>query len=265
MDGLKNDNVTFQNCTNNRIECINQKLKSVISKYSSLPQFFLQLTIALDSLRTERDHRAVLVFQKVPVTVYKQNTPEYLYMQLLTPYALGYVVKQLSLIDRVKILDKSGDVYEINTTEGIVKATATDCSCGFRKSMLLPCRHIFAVRSSSRVDLYSPELCATRWTLAYYQSNHRVLADPTSDLDDGSLNVSAARMKTQPILSQQDKYRKAFHVAQRLSGVVSESPMREFNEKMQVLKRLLNLWERADEVVLQRASDIQSPGTDSCI
>ena len=101
------------------------------------------------------------MFQKVPVTVYKQNTPEYLYMQLLTPYALGYVVKQLSLIDRVKILDKSGDVYEINTTEGIVKATATDCSCGFRKSMLLPCRHIFAVRTS-QVDLYSPELCATR-------------------------------------------------------------------------------------------------------
>jgi len=132
----------------------------------------LQLTIALDSLRTERDHRAVLVFQKVPVTVYKQNTPEYLYMQLLTPYALGYVVKQLSLIDRVKILDKSGDVYEINTTEGIVKVTATDCSCGFHKWMLLPCRHIFAVQSSSQVDLYSPELCATRWTLAYYQSNH---------------------------------------------------------------------------------------------
>ena len=225
----------------------------------------LQLTIALDSLCTECDHRAVLVFQKVPVTVYKQNTPEYLYMQLLTPYALGYVVKQLSLIDRVKILDKSGDVYEINTTEGIVKATATDCSCGFRKSMLLPCRHIFAVRSSSRVDLYSPELCATRWTLAYYQSNHRVLADPTLDLGDGSLNVSAARTKTQTILSQQDKYRKAFHVAQRHSGVVSESPMREFNEKMQVLKRLLNLWEQGDEVVLQRASDIQSPGTDSCL
>jgi len=32
VDGLKNDNVTFQNRTNNQIECINQKLKSVISK-----------------------------------------------------------------------------------------------------------------------------------------------------------------------------------------------------------------------------------------
>ncbi len=89
VDGLKNETVTFQNRTNNRIECINQKLKSVISKYSNLSQFFSQLLVALDSLRTERDHRAVLVFQKVPVTIYEQHTPEYRYMQLLTPYALG--------------------------------------------------------------------------------------------------------------------------------------------------------------------------------
>lgn len=126
--------------------------------------------------------------------------------------------------------------------------------------MLLPCRHIFAVRTS-QVDLYSPELCATIWTLA---TNSPTIKD-RSDLDDGSLNVTAARTKTWPILSQQDKYQKAFHEAQGLSGVVSESPMREFNEKMQMLKRLLNLWEQGDEVVLQRASDIQSPGTDSCV
>ena len=48
VDGLKNENVTPY-----RIESINQKLKSVITKYSSLPQFFSQLLIAVDSLRTE--------------------------------------------------------------------------------------------------------------------------------------------------------------------------------------------------------------------
>ena len=59
VDGLKNENITFQNHTNNRIESINQKLMSVITKYSSLPQFFSQLVIALDSLSTEHDHRAL--------------------------------------------------------------------------------------------------------------------------------------------------------------------------------------------------------------
>lgn len=146
VDGLKNDNVTFQNRTNNRIESINQKLKSVISKYSSLPQFFSQLVVTLDSLRTERDHRALSVFQKVPITPFKPDSPEYLYMQILTPYALGYVVRQLNLADKVKILGNSGDVYEINSSEGINRVTASDCDCGFHKSMQLPCRHIFAVR-----------------------------------------------------------------------------------------------------------------------
>ena len=98
--------------------------------------------------------------------------------------------------------------------------------------MQLSCRHIFAVLHHCKVDLYSSDLCATRWTLAYYRSNHRVMADSDLDFDDSSLNISEAQMKTKPILSRHNKYRKAFHVAQKLSTVVSESPMREFKEKL---------------------------------
>ena len=264
VDGLKNDNLTFQNRTNNRIESINQKLKSVISKYSSLPQFFSQLIITLDSLRAERDHRALSVFQKVPITPFKPDSPEYLYMQILTPYALGYVVRQLSLADKVKILGNSGDVYEINSSEGINRVTVSDCDCGFHKSMQLPCRHIFAVRHRCKVDLYSSDLCATRWTLAYYRSNHRVMADPDSDFDDSSLNISEIHMKTKPILSQHDKYRKAFHVAQKLSTVVSESPMREFNEKLAVLEKLLEMWEQGSEIIISSASEVDIKGIHDC-
>lgn len=235
----------------------------MISKYSSLPQFFSQLVVTLDSLRTERDHRALSVFQKVPITPFKPDSPEYLYMQILTPYALGYVVRQLNLADKVKILGNSGDVYEINSSEGINRVTASDCDCGFHKSMQLPCRHIFAVRHRCEVDLYSSDLCATRWTLAYYRSNHRVMADqnPDSDFDDSSLNISEVHMKTKPILSQHDKYRKAFHVAQKLSTVVSESPMREFDEKLAVLEKLLKLWEQGHKVVLTNASEVDITGS----
>lgn len=260
VDGLKNENVTFQNRTNNRIESINQKLKSVITKYSSLPQFFSQLLVAVDSLRVERDHRALSVFQKVRVTPFKPDSPEYSYMQILTPYALGYVVKQLDLAHKVKILRQSGNVYEINSSEGINQVTPTDCDCTFRKSMQLPCRHIFAVRNYCEADLYSSELCATRWTLAYYRSNHRVMAEPDSDFHDSSLNVSEAHVKTKPVLSQHDKYRKSFHVAQRLASVVSDSPMREFNEKLATLNRLLHMWEQGDAVILTSANELASAG-----
>ena len=52
------------------------------------------------------------------------------------------------------------------------------------------------------------------------------MADSNLDFYDSSLNISEAHTKTKPILSQHDKYHKVFHVAQKLSTVVSESIMR---------------------------------------
>jgi len=183
-------------------------------------------------------------------------------MQILTPYALGYVVKQLCLANKVKILGCSGDVYEVNSSEGIIRVTASNCDCTFRKSMQLPCRHIFAVRNHSKTDLYSSDLCATRWTLAYYRSNHRIMAEPDSDFSDSVLSTSEVCVKTKPILSQNDKYRKAYHITQRLAAVVSEAPMREFNGKVAVLEKLLYMWEQGNEVILSNANDVINAGMD---
>jgi zinc finger SWIM domain-containing protein 3 len=264
VDVLKND-VTFMNRTNNRIECINQKLKSVITKYSNLPQFFSQLLVTLQSLRTERDHRALTIFQKVPVAPFKAETPEYQYMNLLTPYALNYVVRQLDLIKKVKILSHDEScVYSVNSSEGLLCVTVNKCSCTFRKSMQLPCRHILAVRSVSELDLYCAELCACRWTLAYYHSNHRVLAESTSDFDS-SLTINEHAVRTKPILSQHDKYRKAFRITQKLTSIVSEAPMREFEEKLESLKRIVHMWETGSQVILQDAAEITSINCGSCV
>ena len=138
VDGLKNDNVVFLNRTNNRIECINQKLKSVILKYSSLPQFFSQLVVTLQSLRTERDHRALTIFQKVPITPFKPGSPEHRYMNLVTPYALDFIVRQLELAKKVKIQPHGeSDVYSITSSEGNIRTIVNECSCSFNKSMQL--------------------------------------------------------------------------------------------------------------------------------
>ena len=67
VGGLRDEGLTYQNRTNNRVESINQKLKSVISKFGRLPQFCSELVGAISVLRIERDYRAISVFQKVPV------------------------------------------------------------------------------------------------------------------------------------------------------------------------------------------------------
>ena len=71
-------------------------------------------------------------------------------------------------------------------------------------------------------------------------------------------------MKTKPILSQHDKYCKAFHVAQKLSTIVSESPMREINEKLAVLEKLLEMWEQGSEIIISSASEVDIKGMHDC-
>ena len=48
---------------------------------------------------------------------------------------------------------------------------------------------------------------------------------------------------SKPILSQQEKYIKAFHVSQKLASLASEAPMREFNEKLRCLEEIARIWE----------------------
>jgi len=64
---------TFLNTTNNRLESINGKLKQVISRNSSLEEFIHHFFVILTALRTERDHKAAIMFQKVKVQPFVQG------------------------------------------------------------------------------------------------------------------------------------------------------------------------------------------------
>ena len=73
------------NRTNNRVESINQKLKSVISRYSGVTQFFQDLMKCLNTLRIERDHRALEIVMKRRVSLHESDTSFGRYMSFLTP------------------------------------------------------------------------------------------------------------------------------------------------------------------------------------
>ena len=62
--GMKYSTGYFLNGTNNRLESLNAKLKSVISRYSSLEEFVDKFFLVLRVLRSERDHAASLTAQK---------------------------------------------------------------------------------------------------------------------------------------------------------------------------------------------------------
>ena len=56
------------------------------------------------------------------------------------------------------------------------------------------------------------------------------------------------------ILSQQQKYRKGFKVAQKLCQQLSNFGMRDFNEGMEVLQSVASLWNLGKKVIVQEAT-----------
>ena len=62
---MKNSSGNFLNNTNNRLESINQKIKSVLTKHGSLEEFTKYFISLLKPLRNERDHVAIKNIHKL--------------------------------------------------------------------------------------------------------------------------------------------------------------------------------------------------------
>ena len=102
VEGLKSEAMTLLTSTNNRVESMNQKLKAVIARYSSIVQFFKSLMCVIQSMRIETDHRALLDSQKVSLTTYGEDSLEHKYLDMLTPYAFHFIKGQLETRDSIE-------------------------------------------------------------------------------------------------------------------------------------------------------------------
>ena len=183
--GLMCETMNFGNTTNNRLESLNQKVKSVVAPNCTFASCVSSLKSAIESLRAERDHRAVAMVQKRSVCFYAPDDPCKDYAQLLTPFAMSMVTKQLSKSRRIQDADIVADddeSWSVRSSSGTYTATADTCRCAFFTSMRLPCQHIFAVRKSATMSLYAQSLCAVRWTRQYYQRFQRVFVQAAPSL-----------------------------------------------------------------------------------
>ena len=175
--GMKYKTGNFLNGTNNRLECINQKLKSVIVRYSSLEEFIDKFFLILRLLRSERDHKAALVAQKVLVSYHALTDDNSLsYMKYLTPYTYQFLAKQMELKKKVKLQPQEDGIFEAMSSKGLITVTGTTCQCTFWKSMKLPCHHILMARSNLEISLYDEALCDKHWSTAYYKLNQQIFS-----------------------------------------------------------------------------------------
>lgn len=235
VEGLKNDACNFLNRTNNRLEAINQKIKSVVQKYSSLVKFFQDLLKCLDSLALERDHRAITIFQKAPVQLYSSESALYHYQLLLTPYAFSFLKEQFDIAKKITEDAGAAESNVLQSSEDLLAISALSCQCSFFKAMKLPCRHVFSHRIIHNMELFDKNICSVRWTKKYYHESHRVFLFHSEQNIDIPIQVSDIQCSSSRILSQHEKYRRAFGVAQKLASLASEIPMNEYHHALECL------------------------------
>ena len=260
VDGLK-DGVNLGTRTNNRIESINSKVKSVLKHHSTLPEFAESILTALQSLRTERDHKTVNMFQKKSVKAYGKDSTEQKYQELLTPYAFDYVLRQLDNRGRVVLEADPDDPmnrWTSNTIEGSINVTLNKCSCSFNTRMLLPCKHIFKARELSQRDLFSIEDISSRWKIQSYTNHHRLFQ--MTDMTASRSNISPIPDRKKP-LSQSVKFRKAQIITQKLAQLASETTGTIFTERIETLESLIQQWSQETPGSLVETNSVNEPMT----
>ena len=248
--GMKSDCGSFLTFTNNQLENLNGKLKQVIDRHCTLEDFIDKFFITLTALRRERDHKVATMFQKVKVNCFGEDSPESHYSKFLSNYAAQFVHKQLLLANKVSSITVDGDCYLVDTTEGKKKVTTSSCECIFNKSMLLPCRHIFALRNKLDHPLFDEEICDKRWSATYYRSTHRMFSEHSA----ASPTVNVVSAKHRQALSQHQKFREASLITTELASLASAVSNIHYERRIELLKDLSDFRKNGQVVGLTEIS-----------
>ena len=233
----------FNTRTNNRLESINQKIKSVCSAFSDLQTFFRDFQAILSCLRIERDHKVLNCTSKVSIFGVGSSV-EAQYTRMLTPYASKFVREQYGKRSKVKVVD--GRITKADTT-------ADTCSCTFHRAMKLPCKHIFAYREYHHQPLFDEDLTHGRWHLINYKKAHSISSELGSQGgENSSILVTSSEVQQPKPKTQHQKFKAAHVLMLRMATIISEAGTKEFNNKMAQTKELLQYWENGISVEIIR-------------
>lgn len=158
-----NRSANYENRTNNRLENVNQKIKSVVAKYSRLETFFADLMTLIASFNIERDYVAAESILRKPLAVVNDTEFDKKYSKILTSYAYDKYKLQSMKFGQIKFTRIRE--LEAECIENDVTITVTDdkCECTFFRTMKLPCAHLIAFFMHHDECPFKPFLCADRW------------------------------------------------------------------------------------------------------
>lgn len=112
--------------------------------------------------------------------------------------------EKVKLVEDIENSECVESFFRVDSNEGELIVSSTNCPCMSHMSMTLPYRHIFAVRMKLDMDLFAENLCDNRWTNQYYRENQLIFQEdnycdsqPADSAIVCELPVSQKRPKSQ--------------------------------------------------------------------
>jgi len=259
---LRDDHLHFANTTNNRLECHNHKLKDVVARSMSVSEMFDKVLLFSRTNAAEYSHKSFVEEFSELSTAHDSIAGVSEICSTCTAYSSERMIEQLKLSHTVKYTITKGEntdnfIAVYKTHQHHVSLSANCCSCSFSKVMGLPCRHIFAVRTSQNLPAFKLQLVAERW-----RKDYQLLVDPidfqdTSVAAEVQVSTISSKVLSKSTLSKNQKYKKILGIGQKLAELVSGCGMAEFRRKGCILESLLKYWGRNCEVEIMPLQDVE--------
>lgn len=141
--------INLGNTTNKRMESHNQKIKDILKRNLTLTEAVKSILLLHRGKVNEMTHRE---FNHTFKTAYRLGDDDVVkdhIVKNITPYAAGILIAEL---EKARFSTSKNNKM---------------CSCSLKKTMLLPCRHVFARRIEQGEDIFSIDDVAERWQLSY--------------------------------------------------------------------------------------------------
>lgn len=228
----RNEHTHYLNRTSNRLESLNQKFKLIISRYSNLVTFFQDLNTVVDSMASDRDFKAIKENMRRPRSSFGDEVLE-LYQDFLTQFAFNHMKDQYKKSENISFNMVCDNQAHLEEKERTLTTSATSCSCGFRGSMELPCRHIFAFRRVKDLPLYEESLSSRRWSRGYQrQVQQKITQTEVSATGPPPVYQSQATVPR----AEMTKYQLAAKITKKINEKLETLPDDQFDYYMEKLK-----------------------------
>ncbi|XP_057320539.1 uncharacterized protein LOC130664581 [Microplitis mediator] len=229
------------NTTNNRLESLNSKIKNKLLRHKSLVNFINNFFELILSRQHESNHKRANEFLKINtsksfLTVDEENKFRSYLSEPVFEKVLNEIQKYSS-IEWIKI-DSQTKEYSFLFENNEINVNQYQCECLFRTSMMLPCRHIIAVRKLDGLELFDLSLIDKRWTDGVVTKINNVSHHESTPTKQNSTHNSISRIVTPKKLSVSQKQSKLKDIANDIVYSASKSTPRMYEHTLKVLQNL---------------------------